>query len=65
MKQLPGFLKETLSGFLSKPGDKFEAEVTASGKQVIKIRNSEMQQSITRYPSTGTEVITTVRKDRK
>ena len=65
MKQLPGFLKETLSGFLSKPGDKFTAEVTSSGLQVVKIMTSEMRQSITRYPSTGTEVITTVRKDRK
>ena len=44
MKQLLGFLEETENGFLSEPGDMFLAEVTPSGKQVIKIKNSEMQQ---------------------
>lgn len=49
-------------GFLTKPGDKFSAEVTKSGKQVVKLVTSEIKRSAVRYPETGTVVETIVRK---
>ncbi len=48
-------------GILKKPGDKLTAEITKSGKGVIKIKTNDIHQSATLYPN-GTQVITTVKK---
>ncbi len=52
---------------LKKPGDKISAEITHSGRQVMKLHteNNTIKHSLTRYPSTGTEVETFVRKKSK
>lgn len=36
---------------LTNPGDKLEAKVTRTGKQVIKITKDDVKVSATRYPS--------------
>lgn len=61
MKFLPE-LFQSLGGLLSKPGDKFSAEVTPTGKQVVKIATEEIKRSAVRYPETGTVVETIVHK---
>lgn len=60
---LPDILR-VASGFLTRPGDKFSAEVTKSGKQVVKLVTSEIKRSAVRYPETGTIVETIVRKNK-
>lgn len=51
------------NGLLKKPGDKASAEITKSGRGVIKINTKETKYSKTVYPSTGTTVETkTTRK---
>lgn len=49
-------------GMLKKPGDSLSAEITKSGRQVIKIDTDVIKHTATRYPSTGTVVETIVRK---
>lgn len=48
--------------FLRKPGDRLEAFVTKTNRQVIKGTNDVVKYSAVRYPSTGTVVETIVRK---
>ena len=43
---------------LKKPGDKFTAEITKSGRGVAKLKTSEKKMSMTYYPSTRTRVTT-------
>lgn len=50
-------------GFLSHPGDKIVAEVTRTGKQVIKASNTLHKVSMVRYPETGTIVKTEVYRE--
>lgn len=64
MKFLPE-LFQNLGGLLSSPGDKFSAEVTKSGRQVVKIATKTIRRSIVNYPSTGTTVETIVHKSGK
>ena len=52
----------TSKRILTKPGDKLTAEITKTGKQVIKLRSSEANRSAVRYPKTGTIVETIVYK---
>ena len=60
---LPAIL-HSLGGLLSKPGDKFSAEITPTGKQVVKIATDEIKRSAVRYPETGTVVETRVYKEK-
>lgn len=64
MSFLPDILRAA-GGILQKPGDKFSAEITPSGKQVVKLFTSEVKRSAVRYPETGTIVETIVHKTRK
>lgn len=64
MSFLPAVLSN-LKSLLSKPGDKFTAEITKSGKEVIKLLTSEEKHSAVRYPETGTIVETIVRRASK
>ncbi len=50
------------NGILSKPGDKMTAEVTKSGRQVVKLETQEIKRSAVKYPETGTIVETRVYK---
>lgn len=61
MSLLPDLIR-SFGGLLSKPGDKFSAEITPTGKQVVKIDTEETKRSAVRYPSTGTVVETIVHK---
>ena len=45
---------------LTEPGDTLEARVTPSNRQVVKINKSGKKASFTRYPTTGTIVVTGV-----
>lgn len=51
------------NGILKKPGDRLSANITKSGKQVIKIHTATTKRSATKYPSTGTIVETIVHKN--
>lgn len=53
------------NGVLKQPGDKLSAEITPSGREVVKIDTSETKESAVRYPSTGTIVETKVIKVKK
>ena len=64
MSFLPA-LVSNLKNLLSKPGDKFTAEITPTGKEVIKLWTSEVKHSAVRYPETGTVVETIVRRASK
>ena len=55
---------ERMSGFLKVPGDSFSAKITPSGRQVINVSTEAIKASVTRYPSTGTQVITQVIKSK-
>lgn len=57
-------LVKSLDGILQHPGDKLTAEVTKSGRQVVKITSNHgtVKNSFTRYPSTGTIVRTSSEK---
>lgn len=55
------FNQDSKDGILKQPGDKMSAEITKTGKAVVKIKTNELNQSATIYPS-GTQVITTVKK---
>lgn len=59
--KLPDIFR-AVSGILIRPGDKFSAEITKTGKQVVKIATSEIRYSAVRYPETGTVVETIVHK---
>ena len=48
---------------LSEPGDEMSAEVTRTGRQVIKIKTKKGKKSAVRYPSTGKIVVTSVYDD--
>lgn len=58
--KLPGIFS---NGLLSNPGDKLEARITDTGRQVLKINknNGLLKHSVVRYP-TGTVVSTFVEK---
>ncbi len=58
---LPSVFKSFSNKNLVDPGDKFSAEITKSGRQVIKLRTRGVRKSAVRYP-TGTIVKTTVYK---
>jgi hypothetical protein len=64
MSFLPAIVSN-LKNLLSKPGDKFTAEITPTGKQVIKLFTGEVKHSAVRYPETGTIVETIVRRASK
>lgn len=53
-----GISKRT--GILTQPGDRLEAYVTKSGRNVLKIQksNGDYKYSATQYPTTGTVVET-------
>ena len=61
MSFLPA-LATNLKSLLSKPGDKFTAEITPSGNEVIKLVTSGIKRSAVRYPKTGTVVETIVHR---
>lgn len=48
--------------FLSKPGDKFSAEITKTGNRMVKIDTEVTKRSAVKYPYTGTVVETIVHK---
>ncbi len=48
-------------GILSKPGDKMSAEVTKTGRKVMKVHTSAGKHSVTQYPN-GTTVKTIVNR---
>ena len=51
-------------GLLSKPGDKMSAEVTKTGRKVMKIHTSEGKHSVTQYKNgTTVETIVTRKKE--
>ncbi len=61
-------LPDLLTGFgnlLKRPGDKLEAKVTPTGRQVLKIATNQVKKSAVRYPKTGTIVETIVHKSKK
>lgn len=51
-----------LKSLLSKPGDKFSAEITKSGNKVLKLVTSRAKRSAVMYPKTGTVVETIVHR---
>lgn len=65
MSSLPSIIKSLGNGLLTKPGDKLTAEISPSGKQVIKIATDTIKKSMVRYPSTGTVVETIVHQGKK
>ena len=64
MSFLPA-LATNLKSFLSKPGDKFTAEITPNGNEVLKLVTSGVKRSAVRYPKTGTIVETIVHRASK
>ncbi len=59
MGNLLSIISSTLNGILKNPGDKMSAQVTNTGRQVVKLATVETGKcSITRYPTTGTVVVT-------
>ncbi|MBO6116045.1 MAG: hypothetical protein J6P14_02695 [Ruminococcus sp.] len=42
---------KVFSALLKSPGDKFSAEVTKTGKQVVKLNTSEMKKTIVKHPT--------------
>lgn len=50
------------AGILTEPGDRLEAYVTKSGRNVLKIKKRGFTYSATQYPTTGTIVETKVTK---
>ena len=62
MSLLPQIFNSKLGKLLSSPGDKFSAEITKTGRQVLKITTDEIRRSAVRYPNTGTVVETIVHK---
>lgn len=52
-----------LRNIISKPGDRMEARITETGKQVVKLTKDGIKQSAVHYPSTGTTVYTVVKRD--
>ena len=62
MSLLPQIFNSKLGKLLSSPGDKFSAEITKSGRQVVKLTTDEIRRSAVRYPNTGTVVETIVHK---
>jgi hypothetical protein len=61
-KQNLSIFNSKLGKLLSSPGDKFSAEITKTGRQVVKITTDEIRRSAVRYPNTGTVVETIVHK---
>ena len=62
MNMFPGLISSVTNHLLSKPGDKLIAEITPTGKEVIKLITRTTKRSAIRYPSTGTIVETIVHK---
>ena len=62
MSLLPQIFNSKLGKLLSSPGDKFSAELTKTGRQVVKLTTDEIRRSAARYPNTGTVVETIVDK---
>lgn len=62
MSLLPKIISSIPKGLLSRPGDKLSAEITPTGKQVVKLLTSETHRTAVRYPETGTIVETIVHK---
>ena len=62
MSLLPQIFNSKLGKLLSSPGDKFSAEITKSGRQVVKLTTDEIRRSAVRYPNTGTVVEPIVHK---
>ncbi len=60
---LPDLFRSITESLLKNPGDKFSAEITRTGKQVIKQSVSGIKRSAVRYPGTGTIVETIVHKE--
>ncbi|MDO4648464.1 MAG: hypothetical protein Q4B26_07415 [Eubacteriales bacterium] len=60
------FLSTIGKGLLNKPGDKLEARITKTGRQVVKLSqdNGLIKRSATKYGN-GTVVETLVRKGKK
>ena len=61
MSFLPA-LVSNLKGMLTKPGDKFTAEITPNGNEVLKLVTSGAKRSAIRYTKTGTVVETIVHR---
>lgn len=61
MSFLPA-LVSSLKDILTKPGDKFTAEITPNGNEVLKLVTSEAKRSAIRYTKTGTVVETIVHR---
>ena len=59
---LPSIFKTFPNNSLVDPGDKFSAEITKKGRQVIKLWTKKGKRSAVRYPKTGTIVVTIVYK---
>ena len=47
-----------LERILKRPGDKLEANMTKSGRKVLKIDTAEVKYSVVQYPTTNTVVET-------
>ena len=62
MSFLPALLRTIGNGLLSEPGDKLSAEITSTGRQVVKVDTSKTKRSIVRY-KTGTVVETIVHRN--
>lgn len=58
MSMLPDVLK-SFSSLLNKPGDKLTAEISPTGKQIVRIATEELTTTLVRY-STGKVVQTIV-----
>lgn len=61
MSFLPA-LVSSLKDILTKPGDKFTAEITPNGNEVLKLVTNEAKRSAIRYTKTGTVVETIVHR---
>ena len=62
MSSLPGLVSSVTRRLLSKPGDRLIAEITPTGKEVIKLITKETKRTAIRYPSTDTIVEIIVHK---
>ena len=64
MSMFPINMNVFKTGILSKPGDKLSAVVTPTGKQVIKIRTSDIKRTLVKHPNSEIVVETIVHKPR-
>ena len=63
--QVKDFFLSLFRTNLKEPGDRLEAYVTKTKKQVIKTTSENIKYSATRYPSTGTIVETRVTREKR